>query len=603
MLNTQEKSSFSELGQGVDTSKYFDQFSVDPGTLGQVYTEGEWAIDENLTAFDTNPVFTPNTPLPPKTEPVDPPVTIAKRYGAFLDVVDQLAKISFVDGCVAGSMSDAIAYIRYWSKNGQSKAPVDETVQQTTPADPQKELKKELDKKTTQTSNEEQTPQQTKERVVLTVPTNTAYQSRPRQPVPTRVQVPVNSEEKAGKVVSANPSGSVNGKRASAIPQDAVWTFMFNPEELQLEYGPDYNRTETFGVSDPKNSGQPLSWRSNKNQKLSFGKIILHGYSFGKRVDSLEEGLHKLFMSRDGENGNDGPPVLEFVWGKRVVFGPCVIQNIRVREKAWDKGILVNAEVSFDLEQVPEWTINDGFVDVLRPGRQPTVNDPSVASENYRATPSSPAPTGEDDPPGNKPGGGGGEPDVTGDPNKCIQYQKTANWFATVETETNKLIGFKFPSKVDYERSVNWYGYAKNKTGNQIWESFRPYLNKTVPRCLSINPGYVYAQPPDNDYERAIKFINGCAKRVKDAANTWVNNEVTRPGGACVSLRDAREAKEKAENKSEAEKRKAQEEAKRCEKIGYGLPCSSRELGSMVTCNGRRRRCTRGPSPTGYAWS
>ena len=70
----------------------------------------------------------------------------------------------------------------------------------------------------------------------------------------------------------------------------------------------------------------------------------------------------------------------------RRVFGPCVIQDIKVREKAWDAGYLVNAEVSFTLEQVPEWTINDGFVDVLRPGRQPTLSDPTVSSRDYRDT-------------------------------------------------------------------------------------------------------------------------------------------------------------------------------------------------------------------------
>jgi hypothetical protein len=38
----------------------------------------------------------------------------------------------------------------------------------------------------------------------------------------------------------------------------------------------------------------------------------------------------------------------------------------------WDEGEVVNAELSFTLEQVPEWTINDGaYVDVARPGRRP----------------------------------------------------------------------------------------------------------------------------------------------------------------------------------------------------------------------------------------
>jgi hypothetical protein len=49
-----------------------------------------------------------------------------------------------------------------------------------------------------------------------------------------------------------------------------------------------------------------------------------------------------------------------------------VIKNINVKEKMWDEGEVVNAELSFTLEQIPEWTINDGaYVDVARPGRRP----------------------------------------------------------------------------------------------------------------------------------------------------------------------------------------------------------------------------------------
>jgi hypothetical protein len=139
-----------------------------------------------------------------------------------------------------------------------------------------------------------------------------------------------------------------------------------------------------------------------------------------------------LFEARDGENGADGPPVLEFVWGQRV-FGPCVIQNIQVREKAWDKGLLVNAEVSFDLEQVPEWTINDEFVDVLRPGRQSTVNDPTVVSQTAPGDGSVGNEGGEKK---NEPGGGGGKPNAT--LSQCKNLSSDEKFWNDLEYEINK---------------------------------------------------------------------------------------------------------------------------------------------------------------------
>ena len=287
-------------------------------------------------------------------------------------------------------MSEAIAYIRYWSRKGtQQKTVVNQQPQNDTPEDPQAVLDEEVTRKYI-----EQQELQQQERMEILPPPAQGTGQFPQIP---RIRVDRGSQFRCVyKPVSrakiprfpALPIARIRRERwlprHSALPAEAVWTFLFNPEELQLSSGPDYNRAETWGVSDPANSGQPLSWRSNKNRKLTFSKVLLHGYSFGKRVDSLERGLQELFTARDGENGADGPPVLEFVWGKRV-FGPCVIQNIQVREKAWDKGLLVNAEVSFELEQVPEWTINDGFVDVLRPGRQPTVNDELLPASTREA--------------------------------------------------------------------------------------------------------------------------------------------------------------------------------------------------------------------------
>jgi len=302
-------------------------------------------------------------------------------------VLKKLRSIDFVDGTFGG-MTPAVAYIQYWSRDGVSRRKLEEAARDafSIPPDKLSELTKKFEgafKQPVSETNINYFDLDIKSPPFTLVPENPDI-AKFRPPTdPEKGTQDTNvlpSEPIAGGVFRANPVSNYTDMETSA-----VWTFMFNPEELELSSGPDYNRAEAWGVSDPANEGQPLSWRANRNRKLSFGKILLHGYSLGKRVDSLEKGLQDLFMARDGENGADGPPVLEFVWGRRV-FGPCVIQDIKVREKAWDAGYLVNAEVSFTLEQVPEWTINDGFVDVLRPGRQPTLSDPTVSSRDYRDT-------------------------------------------------------------------------------------------------------------------------------------------------------------------------------------------------------------------------
>ena len=169
---------------------------------------------------------------------------------------------------------------------------------------------------------------------------------------------------------------------SSVYTSNGIWQFLFNPEEISVQGNAQYNVAEVWGVMDTegqggKNSGQPLQWRNNQNEKLVFSKILLNGYVFGRRVDGLEKGL--LDLTRLAQAGNpDGPPVLKFVWGGRT-FGPCVIREFNVREKNWDDGMLVNAEISLTLERVPEWIINDGFVDVARPGRQALIDDPTTA--------------------------------------------------------------------------------------------------------------------------------------------------------------------------------------------------------------------------------
>lgn len=171
---------------------------------------------------------------------------------------------------------------------------------------------------------------------------------------------------------AANLSG------ASEAPE-GMWQFMFNPSEITLSVGPNFSAAEVWGVSDEANAGQPLHWTGHKNPELKFNKVLLNGYIFKKSVEDLEQGIIELFMKTPTNDATHGPKVLEFVWGKKC-FGPCVIKDIQVNEKMWDNGLLVNAEVSFTLVRVPEWTVNDGQVSTYDPSALPPISSPSAPS-------------------------------------------------------------------------------------------------------------------------------------------------------------------------------------------------------------------------------
>ena len=268
------------------------------------------------------------------------------------------------------------------------------------------EKQKALSTQTPTSSTSTQSPNTT-----VTPPTTPA--SKNTTPVGTVKSANPGALTRAGKALigvgpnrTAHPySGSAanGGGLASSVSDDAKWQFLFNPSELELEVGPEFKGAETWGVSDKGNSGQPLHWSHNQNAKLKFNSVLLNGYVFGRKVEALEQGLIELFMARDGD-GQHGPHILEFVWGKRV-FGPCVIRNVNIKEKMWDEGEVVNAEVSFTLEQVPEWTINDGFVDVARPGRLGVIGDPTTPGSSAE-NPGGAKDGGEQPPPG----GGAGSP-------------------------------------------------------------------------------------------------------------------------------------------------------------------------------------------------
>ena len=180
------------------------------------------------------------------------------------------------------------------------------------------------------------------------------------------------------------------GTPAIASPPGA-WQFLFNPSQIQLTVGPNFKETETWGVGDEPNAGKPLHWTSYKNPQLKFSKVLLNGYVFGRKVEELEQGLIELFMKNPTNDAKHGPRVLEFVWGKKT-FGPCVIKDVRVNQKMWDEGLLVNAEVDFTLERVPEWTINDGQVSTYDPSAQNPIIKPAPSN----TSPQSPAPDSSD---------------------------------------------------------------------------------------------------------------------------------------------------------------------------------------------------------------
>jgi hypothetical protein len=276
---------------------------------------------------------------------------------------------------------------------------------------------------------------------------------------------------------------------------------------------------------------------------------LLTGYVIGKRVDSLEKGLQDLFMSREGV-GSDGPPVLQFVWGQRV-FGPCVIQNIRVRERSWDTGILVNAEVSFELEQVPEWVINDGFVDIARPGKQSTVNDPTLPGRTEEQPP--PGGAGEEEEKKDKPGGGNPTPPVSYDANRCQRAFFYAGLFfsfkSAIDRETSSRNVFNLRRKLNgiFTNFIVKYQDAVQELGTEFGSTSRAtemvsgtnFLLNPEPRSRAIAGYSTVARNTLNSYvSEAIESAEKIYKNPTKCPNTATsgsNSRTTRPSTRLAS--------------------------------------------------------------------
>ena len=411
-----------------------------------------------------------NTPQPQETQGKSATSGIGgprSFLGGNIDVYSALDKVEFQGGLGDFSLRGNVAYIRLWKRGGSAQQSAASVAPVQPPgSDSLEDLEDALEAAIGNRDNiannfnpatgeygfdpyegEVDNPIETaesriqiaerllsearQEAVSAQTPTSSATPSATVAAAPPASPTKAPTQASMGAVKSANPNGFLNtaanvGKALIGLPQgkpeysgqaagggsgassapvgEMMWQFLFNPSELELELGPEFKNAEVWGVSDKGNSGQPLHWSHNKNAQLKFNSVLLNGYVFGRKVEVLEQGLIELFMARDGD-GQHGPHVLEFVWGKRV-FGPCVIKNINIKEKMWDEGEVVNAEVSFTLEQVPEWTINDGFVDVARPGRLQLATNPVPGAAGASGAAGAAGPGGAPAAPG-----GGGAPD------------------------------------------------------------------------------------------------------------------------------------------------------------------------------------------------
>lgn len=317
----------------------------------------------------------------------------------------------------------------------------------------------------------------------------------------------------------------LQGFTSSAAPSAGMWQFMFNPSELTLNAGPKFKTTETWGVSDEANTGQPLHWTHNSNAKLKFSKVLLNGYIFGKKVESLEQGLLKLFLENPTNDAKHGPKVLEFVWGKRS-FGPCVIEDIKVTEKMWDEGCLVSAEVSFTLQKVPEWTINDGQTSTFDPTAHPVFSSSSSggggggdnrvmentktsqSSGNQQTSPSAPERTQPPEEEKPRP------PELSADLKECQNLLTASNNFSQL-SRTIPYGGIVQRPDSEVIAAANKYVKIYGKYSKEV-------------NSLSLDPickakcNYVGQVAANN---REISCFNRCSRQIFEKANAQYNKK------------------------------------------------------------------------------
>tara|TARA_R100000951_G_scaffold45267_1_gene38559 strand:+ start:2294 stop:4633 length:2340 start_codon:yes stop_codon:yes gene_type:complete len=396
------------------------------------------------------------------------------------------------------------------------------------------------------------------------------------------------------KDLSSKASKSTN-LFSSAVSNSVAWQFLFNPSQLNLSVGPNFKKSETWGVSDEANSGAPLHWTSNKNAELKFSKVLLNGYVFGKRVEELEQGLIELFMKSPTNDAKHGPRVLEFVWGKKS-FGPCVIRDITISEKMWDGGLLVNAEANFTLERVPEWTINDGYVSTYDATAQSTVGIPTKKNpppsgpdaKEKPADPAAPAPPG---PTTQSPGLTAKEQTEF---RKCQDALNEAANFGKMRAQMdawgNIFIGNSNSTKKEIRAMAAKYERLYNKMANEYKREFvgritnptaKPaLLKKQVTEGLAAFPQFSETDLPiGGSYNRVAKIVYSAANSGNIAMKAISDSK------KCKDLR------KKNDDINEARVVTA-EKKKKCDRSKPGAACSP--PGSIgQTCGGARLLCAR----------
>ena len=591
-----------------------------------------------------------NTPQPQETQGKSATSGIGgprSFLGGNIDVYSALDKVEFQGGLGDFSLRGNIAYIRLWKRGGSAQQSAASVAPVQPPgSDSLEDLEDALEAAIGNRDNiangfdpatkkygfdpyegeadnpievaesriqiaERLLSEARQEAVSAQTPTSSATPSATVAAAPPASPTKAPTQASMGAVKSANPNGFLNtaanvGKALFGLPQgkpeysgqaagggsgassapvgEMMWQFLFNPSELELEVGPEFKDAETWGVSDKGNSGKPLHWSHNKNAQLKFNSVLLNGYVFGRKVEVLEQGLIELFMARDGE-GQHGPHVLEFVWGKRV-FGPCVIKNVNIKEKMWDEGEVVNAEVSFTLEQVPEWTINDGFVDVARPGRQQLATNPvpgAAGTTTPVTAPPAAAPGGGNQPDQKPPAQNGIIPTALYE--KCQKAGVYAEQFYAIQVKAGRSgAGGSKPYVINLRGQYNsLYNRARAELGSEL-TSRSNYPNADSRKLIVATDISIAVEDAKTGLNAITLNYNSAMSMVENAADSSRR--------ASKAFSDSPTCK--AERNKVDQNTKNQQAAQICKNKQAGASCSSSGVppgGRIKTCSGIELIC------------
>jgi hypothetical protein len=247
---------------------------------------------------------------------------------------------------------------------------------------------------------------------------------------------------------------------------------------------------------------------------------------------------------------------------------------------------VVNAELSFTLEQVPEWTINDGFVDVARPGRLAVEGDPTKTSASTATTPTT---TGQDKP---NPGGGGqpsqkppSQAGLTSSElyRKCQRAGVYAEQFWQIESDGR--LRYARDGTISVRTSYSaLYPQAVNELGSSFTSLIKePLTNPTLlykSTELAIDAEDKKAISLFKDYSKAGNFVKRAANSARLAAKGFSDS------AQCKAER-ARVTKVTEQQKQQAV----------CNSKRLGSSCAQakvREGQTVNTCSGITLICAKG---------